>query len=286
MIIRPITTLEKINEVPKVDSAIWGKDSGSTLPTHILLAIAKNGGLLSGAYIDEKLVGFTLGWLGKTDSHNTTLAAQHLKLVSHMNGVLPEYRDQQIGYQLKLAQREWALAQGLGLITWTFDPLESRNARLNMRLLGASCQTYLRNVYGEMSDQINIGIVSDRFQVDWQINGTHVENRLAPAISSPLPTLANLNAQLLNPATLTSDGHPHPTESPATPSDEHILVEIPTNMQALRKADITLGAAWRMQARSIFESAFEDGYKVIDFIYEKSISPPRSFYLLEKQKGT
>ena len=282
MIIRPITTLEKINEVPKVDSAIWGKGSGSTLPTHILLAIAKNGGLLSGAYIDEKLVGFTLGWLGRIDSRNTKLATQHLKLVSHMNGVLPEYRDQQIGYQLKLAQREWALAQGLELITWTFDPLESRNARLNLRLLGATSQTYLRNVYGEMSDQINIGIASDRFQVDWRIGGTHVQNRLAPTISSPLPTLANLNAELLNQATLKSNGYLYPIEIPEKPSKESILIEIPADMQAIRQADIALGIAWRMHTRSIFESAFKDDYQVADFIYEKNTSPPRSFYLLTK----
>jgi predicted GNAT superfamily acetyltransferase len=277
VIIQPITAVEEIKKIPLVDSAIW---RGETVPAHILTAIAANGGALLGAYIDEKLIGFTLGWIGTTESASPPLTAKHLKLVSHMTGVLPEYRDQKVGCHLKLAQREWALARGLELITWTYDPLESRNARLNVRLLGATCQTYLRNVYGEMEDQLNRGIASDRFQVDWRINTKHVQGRLDSEV--PLPTLSSASAPLLNPAVPDSDAIPHPPEQWGNPSGERFLVEIPVNMQAIRQADIALGTAWREHTRTIFESAFADGYQVTDFIFERDSSPPRSFYLLEK----
>ena len=281
IIIRSIATLEEINQVPQVESAIWGKGLSSAIPTHLLIAIAKNDGLLLGAYIDRKLIGFMLGWLGTTDSDNPQEASQHLKLVSHMNGVLPEYRDQRIGLRLKLAQREWALARKLALVTWTFDPLESRNARLNIQRLGATCQTYLRDVYGELADGLNSGIATDRFRVDWYINGKHVRDKLVSKTKAS--TLADLNAQLLNSAILHPDRHPHPAERIEKPAKKQILVEIPANIQVIRQDDLALGIAWREHTRGIFESLFAEGYKVIDFIYERDFSFARSFYLLENR---
>jgi predicted GNAT superfamily acetyltransferase len=282
--IHPITTLDEINQIPALESAIWGKDISLAVPNHILLTVAKNGGLVSGAYIDEKLVGFTLGWLGTTKMAGPGLAAQHLKLVSHMNGVLPEYRDQKIGLHLKLAQREWALARGLALITWTFDPLESRNAYLNVHLLGATCQTYLRDIYGELSDGLNSGIATDRFRVDWSIDSKHVRERLVQRPKSR--TLADLDAPLLNPAAWLSEKHPHPAERIASPASKRVLVEIPADMQAIRQDDLALGFAWRQHTRTIFESLFAAGYQVNDFIYERDTATPRSFYLLDKQWNT
>jgi len=279
--IRPLTTLEEINKISALESAVWGKGLGTAIPNHVLLTIAKNGGLVSGAYLDEKLVGFTLGWLGTADMPEDGRADAHLKLVSHMNGVLPEYRDRKIGLRLKLAQRKWALARGLTLVTWTFDPLESRNARLNIRLLGATCKTYLRDVYGELPDGLNRGIATDRFRVDWYINSNHVRDRLVrkPKVS----TLADLDAQLLNPTIRGSERHPHPAERIAKPAEKQILVEIPADMQAIRKDDMALGFAWRAHTRSIFEALFAEGYQVVDFIYEKNAETPRSFYLLDKE---
>lgn len=84
-----------------------------------------------------------------------------------MAAVLPAYQGLGIGERLKWAQRDAVLAQGIDLITWTYDPLESANAYLNLRKLGAVCNTYLRNVYGNLTDTLNNGLATDRFQVDW-----------------------------------------------------------------------------------------------------------------------
>jgi predicted GNAT superfamily acetyltransferase len=253
-------------------------EPGWAVPTHILLAVAENGGVLLGAYQDDQLVGFTFGWLGTIDN-SPRPAAHHLKLVSHMTGVLPGYRDQNIGYQLKLAQRRWALEREVELITWTYDPLESRNANLNMRRLGTICQTYHRDYYGEMTDKISAGIESDRFQVEWWISSERVRERMTSFSGSR--TRRPGDAQLLNPAILRGDENPRPVDEAAVPSEPRLLIEIPSDVQTIRRTDLALGASWRYHTRTLFESVFAAGYQVTDFIFERDSIPQRSFYLLE-----
>lgn len=288
MIIQPIDTPEQAKEVVQLESTVWEMDLAETVPAHILIAIAKNGGLLLGAYEGDELIGFTLGWLGVTDIASSSGLAdgELLKLVSHMTGVLPRYRDRRVGYRLKLAQREWAIQRGIELVTWTYDPLESRNASLNMRRLGATCHTYLRDMYGELSDKVSVGIESDRFQVEWWVSSERVQQRLAGSEGGCTSlTHAAIGAQVLNPATQGPDGHPRPVEHPADLSAARLLVEIPANMQAIRRTNLALGIAWRYHTRSIFESAFADGYQIVDLIFEPDKSFPRSFYLLEKKEA-
>jgi predicted GNAT superfamily acetyltransferase len=285
MMIQPIDTPEQANDLVQLQAIVWEMDIAEAVPGHILIAIAKNGGLLLGAYEGENLIGFTLGWLGTTDvaSFPQRTSCGPLKLVSHMTGILPEYRDRRVGYRLKLAQREWAIERGLELVTWTYDPLESRNANLNMRRLGATCQTYLRDVYGELPDRLSVGIATDRFQVEWWVTNERVQERLATSAGGwPTLTRASAGVQVLNPATQGPDGQPRPAERPAALSTARLLVEIPADMQAIRRADLALGVAWRDHTRFIFESAFAAGYRVVDLIYERDPSFPRSFYLLDR----
>ncbi|HSN73476.1 MAG TPA: GNAT family N-acetyltransferase, partial [Anaerolineae bacterium] len=169
--IHPLTTHDEIHAVEQLQRDAWGVPDLEIVPLHMLITPPRNGGLLLGAYDGERLVGFVFGFLGLT-------ADGRLKHCSHMAGVHPDYRDQGVGYQLKLAQRGHVLAQGIDLITWTFDPLETRNAGLNFHKLGAVCNTYLRNLYGEMHDVLNAGLPSDRFQVDWWVGSQRVAERL------------------------------------------------------------------------------------------------------------
>jgi predicted GNAT superfamily acetyltransferase len=286
LIIKPIKTPEQINQVSVVESAAWGMKPSDTVPDHLLTAIINNGGLLLGAYDGDQLIGFTLGWLGTVDSTGSRLAADQLKLVSHMTGVLSGYRDQRIGYRLKLAQRDWALAQGLDLVTWTYDPIESRNSFLNIHLLGCTCQTYLRDYYGEMTDLMNEGITSDRFQVEWWIKDTSVHKRIAEEFeweeSVTIDQLVIEGVQLINPPEWKSGSVPLPGEPLMEPSSPRVLVEIPTDFQAIRKENLESAVAWRFHTRMIFESLFVSEYQVVDFIYQRG-DIPRGFYLLEIQ---
>lgn len=286
MLIKPLASTEEICQVAEVEARTWGMEAGNTVPGHLLTAIAREGGLLLGAYLDGRLVGFTLGWLGTVEPTASRPAVSQLKLVSHMTGVLEGYRDHRIGFQLKLAQRDWALARGLDLITWTYDPLESRNGYFNIHLLGCRCQTYLENYYGEMSDRMNSGIPSDRFRVDWWIRAPEVEAVLAGANGEPLsqPDLQDLElegCQLLNPARRDAGGEPCPGDVvEAVVGRSRMLVEIPTDYQAVRAQNPSLALNWRLHTREIFQGLFKAGCQAADFIYLRE-PEPRSFYLLE-----
>lgn len=259
--IRPINTFAEYLACEDLQHTVWGP-FGAT-PQHVLVTAQKNGGLVLGAFDTAAptapLVGFLFGFLGRTP-------AGHLKHCSHMAAVLPEYRDRNIGALLKLAQREHVAAQGVDLITWTYDPLLSRNARLNIRKLGAVCRTYYRNVYGP-DPETPEELPSDRFQVEWWITGDHVAQRLAAGAVS---TTADLRATavLLNPT---------PT-APLAPIDgERLLLQIPINIDALKAADMETARAWRYQVRAAAEAAFAAGYVVTDYARDEAVG----FYLLE-----
>ena len=287
MIIKPIDTPDLIKEVAGVEAETWGMKPGDTVPDHVLAAIANEGGLLLGAYDGDQLVGFTLGWLGTLSTSQERPAAEQLKLVSHMTGVLAGYRDQRIGYQLKLAQRDWAIARGLDLITWTYDPLESRNAYLNIHLLGCTCRTYYRDYYGEMSDEMNQGIPSDRFRVDWWVVSDHVLDRFGKNSQNQKKHKASEaqlleDGQLLNPARYDPGSLPTPSEVMESPKADQVLIEIPVDLQGIRQGDFGLALSWRTHTRELFESAFSNGYHVVDLIYIRG-DQPRSYYLLEEE---
>ena len=178
-----------------------------------------------------------------------------------MMGIQPSFQRQNIGYQLKLAQRQAVQQQGIDLITWTYDPLETGNARLNMHKLGAQCHTYIPNLYGEI-EGINAGLPSDRFQVEWHINSTHVENRLAKDGISETAVPDHL---ILNPAG--KNGRPPETTSP--PSEARHFAQIPGNFQAIKASDIQLAFAWRLHARQLFTELFAQNYTVTDFIFQQ-----------------
>ena len=191
IVYRRIETIDEYRAIEDLQAQVWGSDARDVVPLHLLLTANKNGGLALGAFDPDltppdDLIGFVFGFVGLT-------AAGQVKHCSHMLGVLPQYRDRGIGEELKRRQRDFVLAQGITLMTWTFDPLQSRNARLNLRKLGAICRTYARNLYGTMSDRLNAGIPSDRFEVEWFLASRHVEARLARA--EPEPDLAALLAE-------------------------------------------------------------------------------------------
>jgi predicted GNAT superfamily acetyltransferase len=285
--IKAINTIQEIDRIAAVEAKTWGMNPGDTVPEHLLLAIAREGGVLLGAYDGARLVGYTMGWLGLVDPDSSLPAARQLKLISHMTVVIEEYRDQRIGYQLKLAQREWAIDQGLDLITWTYDPLESRNGYFNIHLLGCVCDTYLGNYYGEMNDQMNQGIPSDRFRVDWWITDSDLastdipksDSVGTPGIDDELPKERQIAA---HDPKYTSTGLISPPERSEILDAPRIFVEIPSDFQEIRLADLDLALSWRIHTRSVFEAYFLKEYQVVDFIFQRSPAP-RSWYVLDKK---
>jgi len=294
-VLRILETPSEMEAVENLQRLIWPGSEIDIIPAHFLLAAAHNGGLIVGAFwnptessgaLSEELVGFVFGFPGLF----TTPDGQQPKHCSHMLGVHPDYRGHRLGAALKRAQWQLVRHQGLHLITWTFDPMLSRNAYLNITRLGAVCNKYLRDAYGNMRDSLNTGLASDRFQVDWWVNTKRVQRRLSrqARFQLDLAHVLAAGARILNPSQIGSDGYPEPGSPPEIPVGELesiLLVEIPADFQAIRENSLSLAQTWREETRRLFEALFAAGYLVTDFIYLPG-SQPRSFYLLSFGEST
>lgn len=275
--IRPLKDATEFHHCEELQRRVWGMEDLSVVPLHLLLTAQKNGGLVLGAFDEQgTMVGFVFGFLGMTDQGQ-------VKHCSHMAGVLAEYQGQQIGYRLKLAQREHVLAQGLDLATWTYDPLEGSNASLNIGKLGVICRTYLPDVYGDTGIQLHLGLPTDRFQIEWWVRSQRVEERLASRHGKlTLDKALDRGAEKVNRTEFDGRGLLRSETDDRAPGAEAVLVEIPADFQAIKSADMGLAREWRAQTREIFEHCFNSGYTVTDFISEVQEGRRHNFYFLQR----
>jgi len=291
-----LETPQDMAAVEALQRLVWPGSETDIIPAHMLLAAVHNGGLALGAFVGADLVGVSFGFPG----FYTTPDGPRLKHHSHILGVHPDWNGKGIGFALKRAQWQMVRKQGLDRITWTYDPLLSRNAHLNISRLGAVCNTYLRSEYGEMRDSLNLGLPSDRFQVDWWLDTRRVERRLSrrlrPALT--LNHYRTAKATLLEAHTARRPVPCLPEEiSPPRPVRDSgcyagtgtitlkgilLLVEIPSDFPALKAADLPLARDWRFYTRQVFEAAFATGYLVTDFVHDKG----RSFYVMTHENST
>lgn len=296
--IQILETPEELSGVEALQRQVWPGNETEVVPAHMLIAAIHNGGLLLGAFSEPqpgRLLGFVFGFPG----FYFTPDGPRPMHCSHMLGVLPEARDRGVGFALKRAQWQMVRHQGLDRITWTFDPLLSRNAHLNIARLGGVCSTYQRNLYGELRDGLNAGLPTDRFLVDWWVNSQRVNRRLSkrPRLQLDLAHFLAAGAEIANPTRSRPDGFAEPTivrlpgRSPESKSGEEdtpdplLLIEIPADFQSLKAADPNLAQAWRLHTRELFEALFTRGYLVTDFLHLAG-EPGRSFYVLSHGEST
>ena len=275
ILIRELTSLDDYRACEGLQRQVWSMGSElDVVPLHLLATAQRNGGLLLGAFHGTELVGFVFGFPGLT-------AEGTQKHCSHMMGVASNYRGLGIGYRLKLAQREFALDQGHILMTWTYDPLESRNANLNIGKLGAVCRAYIRDYYGPMTDGLNVGLPSDRFQAEWWITSDRVRSRLGDGVV--VPPAADL-AQAIA-ASRTLDGFRAPGPLMLDCDAPSVAVEIPSDYQEIKAVDPVLALRWREATRQVFERYFGDGRAVVGFVHQRVGGELRSFYVLGMYDG-
>jgi Uncharacterized conserved protein len=268
MLIRPIEKLSEMIEVEELQKEIWGVDDREILPALAMIPVTKIGGLLLGAFDNDQMVGFVFAFSGFESGRRI--------LHSDMLAVKREYRSQQIGYRLKLAQRTHALEQGIDTITWTFDPLQSLNAHLNFGKLGVICDRYYQDFYGETSSFLH-STGTDRMWVTWHLNTEGVNERIHGETQHDA---SSVEAQTI----VTINEKQEPVEHEANSSTQR-CVEIPFDINALVRNDPELGLRWRVATRNAFSSALEEGFIVEDFYLVKRDPIRFGRYLLIKRSS-
>jgi len=282
--IRILDTPEDIYLVEHLQREVWPGSETDVVPMPLMITAIHNGGLLLGAYDEGQLIGFVFGFPGIEETPD----GPRLKHCSHMMGIHPDHRDSGAGFALKRAQWQMVRHQSLDHITWTYDPLLSRNAYLNIAKLGAVCTTYRHSEYGEMRDGLNAGLPSDRFQVDWWINTRRVESRLSQR-SRPTLKLDHVIRSGMRPFyTLQSstDSLLRPPEHVPPFDDRLLLTEIPGDFMDLKSKDFALARDWRFFTRELFETAFKANYIITDFIFDNNEGTPRGLYILTHGEST
>lgn len=266
--IRLLRSVEEFRQCEEVQQHVWGMVGASR---EVLIATQKCHGAVIGTLREGKVVAFIYAFLGR----------YHSRWIhwSHQMAVEAQYRDQGLGLSMKRVHRRVALERGIKSICWTFDPLQSRNARLNIARLGALPEEYIADCYGRFPSVLERGLPSDRWVVSWKIATRRVEERLrgkSPKFNPALPRV--------NETRLTSQGFPENTKVRLALADRRLLVETPGKTEAMRAHALPLAERWRMETRRIFQHYLSKGYRVDDFFPPKPATEGRCFYLLRLGK--
>lgn len=268
--IQLIDSIREMKALEKLQQDVWGWSDLDTTPLMDFIILKELGGTLIGAFDGEKLVGFAFGFAG--------FDRGELVFHSHMLAVHPSYRECGLGLRLKLAQRSAALERGFEHITWTFDPLQSTNAHLNVHKLGVVANRYKVNFYGdESSSTLHRYIGTDRLWVDWFLNSKRIKDRIASNQQQVSAFAFPHQAERL----IAVRSHGLPVTRPVDFRERRpLLIEIPTNISLLQQEKPELATAWRNATRSAFIDAFAVGYVVDDFLRDDKNNDGRPCYVL------
>lgn len=240
IIVRSCSSPEEFQRCVEVEEAVWHFNPLDAVSHHILAVAHEIGGQVFGAFDGERMVGFALAFPAIRDGH--------IHLHSHMAAVLPEYQAKGIGSMLKFAQREEALARGIDVIEWTFDPLQARNANFNINRLGAIVRRYISNFYGQSSSPLHAGLPTDRIVAEWRLNDEGVRRRAAGEVEIDAPRSCA------------------------------VQIDLPRNINELRQHDPNQAQEIQTRMRAKFDESFRNGYVVTAF----STNDTHGHYILEK----
>lgn len=263
IVIRDITDLAEMRELESLQREVWGVEDIDILPALAIKPQVEVGAVLIGAFNDGRMVGFVFGFPGIIDGQTI--------LHSDMLAVRPEFRRHRLGYLLKLAQRESALRKGIRCITWTYDPLQLRNASLNFVRLGVTSRRYVVDFYGETTSFLH-SFGTDRLWVEWELDNERVKSRVTSPLLSPderpgLPLLVRV-------------GENDEPVSNSFEGGEALLIEIPGDINELVSRNDGSAQRWRGATQTAFMTALSNGYTVDEFFVTDRESKRVGAYLL------
>lgn len=272
VVIRGLDCLNDLQQVEKVEREVWGLADIDVLPLSMTIATQAAGSIWVGAFDKDRLVGFAFGF--------PALEQGRLTLHSHMLAVRDEYRDLHLGYKLKLAQRERTLAAGIQEMTWTFDPLQAKNAHFNFARLGVISATYKVDFYGPETSSVLHRNGTDRLWVRWPLPSRRVQERMQGKDDRAewLDTLSRLSPLIR----FNGDGRPVRSDLQAAVSRQRIAIEVPGDIGELETKDFALAQQWREDTRWAMTEALKAGFFVAEFARTvRGLQGPGT-YLLEK----
>jgi predicted GNAT superfamily acetyltransferase len=270
--VRPARDIEDFDACVELQRAVWGLADVEVNSRIQLLVTARVGGLIQLAETaDGRAVGFAYAFVGV--KHGIPY------LHSDLLGVRPEFQGRGLGTRLKWAQRDEALARGITRITWTFDPLQARNADLNLRRLGAVGVEFVQNLYGITTASLHHALPTDRLEVVWELESERVQ-RLAeggrPARTVPAPRLPRINEVRWQAGWPVSSRPRLRLEAPK------LLLEIPASWDELCRAAPRTSRRWHAKLRSAFNSYLARGYVVDGFAPTQQRGKRRPLYVLSR----
>jgi predicted GNAT superfamily acetyltransferase len=273
VVFRRASTIEDYKGVVEVMREAWSMETSEIVPVHVLKAVDESGGFLLLAESNGKVVGFALGFIGYSEECG-------YYLYSHMLGVLPEYRGTGIAQQLKLLQREWALSRKYDLVTWTFDPHQGRNARFNFGKLGVIARRFYVDYYGELHDELNRGLPTDRFMVEWWINSRRVRERLSGKYMPP--SFDEIAGEAYFPIKTARNGVVRIATSLEVAEKDLVALEFPYDINKLRDIDLESAIKWKLLFRDAVRFYLSRGYIICEHVLGNIDGEPRNFYLVVK----
>ena len=270
--IRELESIADLRRAIALEKQVWGLHDADLTPLTTAIASRAAGAFWLGAFDGPELVGIAYAFPSLHDGR----AGFH----SHLLAVRESHRKDGVGYRLKLAQREHALALGVGEITWTFDPLLSRNAHLNFSKLGVISQKYTADFYGpQTSSPLHVN-GTDRLWVTWPLGSTRVEVRLRgnDSRAESLDALKHLDPFVR----FNGEGIPVFADASAALSRQRIAIEIPGDIARMEQDDMSLAREWRTATRTAFIAALQAEFVVKEFCRFIRGQQGPGAYLLER----
>ena len=270
--IRDLETLADLDRALRLEKEVWKLEDADVTPLTLAVATLAAGGIWVGAFDDSQLVGFAFAL--------PSFEQGRIGFHSHLLAVRASHRTLNIGYELKLAQRQRALALEIKKMTWTFDPLRSRNAHLNFSRLGVVSDSYRIDFYGPQTSSPLHSNGTDRLWVTWHMADTRVEARLKGKDMRAEVLDALLHLEPL--VRFNGDGRPAESDLPRALARQRIAIEIPGDMDRIERDEKDLARQWRLVTRRAFTEALKAGFIVKEFCRSIRGHQGPGAYLLER----
>jgi predicted GNAT superfamily acetyltransferase len=270
--IRDLDTLADLESVLRLEKEVWGLNDADVTPLTLAVALKAAGSIWLGAFDDNQMVAFALAL--------PSLERGEAGFHSHMLAVRPSHRGRNLGYELKRAQQQRALTLGVKDMTWTFDPLRSRNAHLNFHRLGVVCDSYRVDFYGPQTSSPLHRNGTDRLWVTWHMTDLRVEDRIKGknARTEVVDALAHLEPLVR----FNGDGRPAEGDLAKALARQRIAIEIPGDIDPIEREYPDRAREWRLSTRKAFTEAIKAGFIVKEFCRSIRGQQGPGAYLLEK----